>query len=184
MEGHIIHYLHMKNAKNPEMIAKDVLELVELFEQTHIEVILDGGWGVDALLGYQTRPHADLDIVLLYRDVPRLRELLDSTGYTDVPRPDTRLVNFVMGDERGHEIDIHTYTFDRENHPEEGLDYPLEVLNGSGSILGHPVRCIDAYNMVLFHSGYTLDENDYRDVKALCQCFGFAMPAEYARFEK
>jgi len=29
-----------------------------------IEIWLDGGWGVDALLGEQTRPHEDLDIVV------------------------------------------------------------------------------------------------------------------------
>jgi len=29
-----------------------------------IEIWLDGGWGVDALLGEQTRPHKDLDIVV------------------------------------------------------------------------------------------------------------------------
>jgi lincosamide nucleotidyltransferase A/C/D/E len=174
----------MRNTEHPEMTARDALELVMLIEQAHIEVILDGGWGVDALLGEQTRPHADLDIVLLFRDVPRLRELLESKGYTDVPRPDTRPVNFVMGDEHGHELDIHTYTLDRESHPEEGLDYPQESLHGSGTILGHPVRCIDAHNMVQFHTGYALDENDYHDVKALCQHFGIAIPAEYARFEK
>jgi lincosamide nucleotidyltransferase A/C/D/E len=166
------------------MTVRDMLELVTLFEQAQIEVILDGGWGVDALLGEQTRRHADLDIVVLYRDVPRLRNLLESRGYTDVPRPDTRPVNFVMGDTQGHEVDIHTYTLDRKNHPEEGLDYPPESLHGMGTILGQAVHCIDAKNMVQFHTGYTLDENDYRDVKALCQRFGIAMPEEYARFEK
>ena len=174
----------MRNDKRPDMSAEDVLELVMLFEQQQIEVILDGGWGVDALLGEQTRKHADLDIVLLYQDVPRLRELLESIDYSDVPRDDTRPVNFVMGDGHGHEVDIHTYTLDRENHPEQGLDYPPESLHGRGSILGHTVRCIDVHNMVEFHTGYTLDENDYHDVKALCDRFGIALPPEHAAFEK
>jgi lincosamide nucleotidyltransferase A/C/D/E len=173
----------MVDEKSTEMTADDVLELITLFEQARIEVILDGGWGVDALLGDQTRKHADLDIVLLYQDVPYLRELLESIGYTGVPRDDTRPVNFVMGDGQGHQVDIHTYTLDRENHPEQGLDYPPESLHGSGSILGHPVRCIDVHNMVQFHTGYTVDENDYHDVKALCNRFGIALPAEYALFE-
>jgi len=159
----------MLSAHPPEMTARDVLQLMTLFEQAHIEVILDGGWGVDALLGEQTRTHADLDIVLLYQDVPR---------------PDTRPVNFVMGDAHGRQVDIHTYTLDRENHPEQGLDYPLESLRGTGSILGHAVRCIDARNMVQFHTGYTLDQDDYLDVKALCRRFGLPLPPEYARFER
>jgi lincosamide nucleotidyltransferase A/C/D/E len=38
--------------------------------------------------------------------------------------------------------------------------------------------------MVKFHTGYKLDENDYRDVKALCQRFGLEVPAEYDEFVK
>jgi lincosamide nucleotidyltransferase A/C/D/E len=45
----------------PEMTAQDAIEIVQLFEQNAIEVYVDGGWGVDALLGKQTRTHADLD---------------------------------------------------------------------------------------------------------------------------
>jgi lincosamide nucleotidyltransferase A/C/D/E len=167
-----------------EMSAQAALELVKLFDEHNIEVILDGGWGVDALLGEQTRPHADLDIVVAYDDVIRLRSLLEGKGYSDVPRPDTRPVNFVMGDAQGHEVDIHTYSKDRLNHPEQGLDYPPDSLYGKGSILDYPVRCIDALNIVQFHTGYEQDDNDYRDVKALCLRFGIQLPAEYSRFEK
>ncbi len=169
---------------SPDMPAGEVVELVRSFTRHRIKVILDGGWGVDALLGYQSRPHSDLDIVLAYDDVPRLRALLEAEGYTDVPRPDTRPINFVMGDDSGHLIDIHTFSRDRLNHPEQGLDYPVESLNGAGTILGEKVTCIDAVNMVNFHTGYALDENDYCDVKALCAHFGLEMPPEYHRFVK
>ena len=33
--------------------------------------------------------------------------------------------------------------------------------------------------MVRFHSGYALDDDDYRDVVALCDKFGIALPDEY-----
>src|SRR4030042_6600018 len=100
----------------PEMTAAEVLELVKLFEQNQITVILDGGWGVDALLGEQTRRHADLDIVIEYKDVTRLRVLLEARGYVDVPRPDTRECNFVMGGDEGRLVGINTYTIVGE-HP-------------------------------------------------------------------
>jgi lincosamide nucleotidyltransferase A/C/D/E len=168
----------------PEMTAEDALGLLKLFEQNQIEVTLDGGWGVDALLGMQTRTHSDLDIVIVYTDSSRLKVLLEAHGYKDVPRPDTRPINYVLGDDQGHLVDIHTYTLDRVNHPEQGLDYPLDSLNGKGTILGYQVRCIDVENMVKFHSGYELDENDYHDVKALCQHFGIDIPADYTIFRK
>jgi hypothetical protein len=59
------------------MTAQDALELYALFEKNGIAVCVDGGWGVDALIGRQTRLHADLDIAIEHRDVPRVRELLE-----------------------------------------------------------------------------------------------------------
>jgi hypothetical protein len=45
----------------PVMTAEDALAPYDLFRSQGITVWLDGGWGVDALLGRQTRPHSDLD---------------------------------------------------------------------------------------------------------------------------
>jgi lincosamide nucleotidyltransferase A/C/D/E len=43
-----------------EMTSEDVVELLQRLEQHDVVVWLDGGWGVDALLGEQTRPHGDV----------------------------------------------------------------------------------------------------------------------------
>ncbi len=168
--------------KNAEMSGDIVIQLIQLFNQHSIEVVVDGGWGVDSLLGEQTRSHGDLDIAVEHKDVPKLRALLEARGYRDVPRDDTRDCNFVIGNEQGHEVDFHSYTFDAYGRQIFGVAYPLESLMGIGSIQGYPVKCITAKWMVKFHSGYELDENDYRDVSALCERFGIALPAEYERF--
>jgi len=163
------------------MIGSVVVELLQLLTQHGIEVCVDGGWGVDALLGQQTRAHSDLDIAIPHKDVPRLRELLEARGYKDVPRDDTRDFNFVLGDDEGHQVDVHSYTFDAEGKSIYGSDYPAHSLTGTGSIEGYPVRCVSAEWMVKFHTGYTLDENDYHDVAALCHRFGIELPVEYRR---
>jgi lincosamide nucleotidyltransferase A/C/D/E len=62
------------------------------------------------------------------------------------------------------------------------VDYRREHLSGSGIINGCPVRCIAPEWLIKFHSGYKLDENDYLDVRALCERFGFALPDEYRKF--
>jgi lincosamide nucleotidyltransferase A/C/D/E len=165
-----------------EMTARDVIEIVQLFNQNHIDVCLDGGWGVDALIGKQTRIHSDLDIAVQHKDVAQIRALLEARGYTDVPRDDTRECNFVLGDELGHQIDIHSYAFDSAGNLVYGIAYPYDSLNGTGSVNGHPVKCITPEWMVKFHTGYPLDENDYRDVKVLCQHFGIEMPSDYQEF--
>jgi lincosamide nucleotidyltransferase A/C/D/E len=169
---------------NPDMTANDVIEIVQLLNQNQIEVTIDGGWGVDALLGEQTRAHSDLDIAIPHKDAEKIRALLEARGYREVPRNDTWACNFVLGDDQGRLIDIHTYTFDAEGHNIFGVAYPHDSLNGMGSVNGFPVQCITPEWMVRFHSGYPLDENDYHDVKALCQRFGIPMPLEYKEFEK
>ena len=165
-----------------QMSAAEVISLLQLFRHDHINVCVDGGWGVDALLGEQTRPHADLDIALEHKDVPLIRALLEARGYLDVPREDTRDCNFVMGDAQGHLVDIHSYTFDAAGMLVFGVAYPFDSLNGAGSINGQPLKCISPEWMVKFHSGYPLDENDYHDVKLLCRHFVLPLPAEYAPF--
>ena len=165
-----------------EMRGDVVVQLVQLFEQNGIDVVVDGGWGVDALLGEQTRSHQDLDIALQHKDVPKLRELLETCGYKEVPLNDSWECNFVMGNDKGHEVDVHSYTYDAHGKLVFGVEYPLGSLTGTGLIQGYPVKCISPEWMVKFHSGYELDENDYRDVSALCERFGMALPAEYERF--
>jgi lincosamide nucleotidyltransferase A/C/D/E len=164
------------------MTADDVIEMVEFLKQNDIDVIIDGGWGVDALLGKQTRPHEDLDVAVEHKDVPKIRALLEARGYKDVPRDDTRECNFVLGDDDGHLIDIHSFTFDSAGKIIFGVEYPYESLDGTGSISGYPVKCITPEWMVRFHTGYPLDENDYQDVKLLCQKFGIKIPEEYDDF--
>jgi len=167
----------------PEMPASAVLSLLALLEQHAIEVHVDGGWGVDALLGEQTRRHEDLDIALPHKYVPQLRELLAARGYEEVPRPDSWECNFVLGDAHGHLVDVHSCTFDEHGNNIFGVAYEPRHLTGSGTIGGHPVRTIPPDIMVQFHTGYDVDEDDYRDVKALCERFEIALPEVYEKFE-
>jgi len=173
----------LEQKSDAEMSGDVVVQLMQLFEQHDIEVVVDGGWGVDALLGEQTRSHGDLDIALQHKDAPKLRALLEAHGYRDAPRDDTRDCNFVMGNAQGHEVDFHSYTFDAHGK-RVGVEYPLGSLTGTGSIQGYPVKCISAEWMVKFHSGYELDENDYCDVSALCERFSIALPVEYESFTR
>ncbi len=166
------------------MNTADVVDLYTQLTTLGIEVWLDGGWGVDALLGEQTRPHADVDIVVQHKDVPKLRELLEARGYTDASRDDTSPWNFVLGDPQGHLVDVHAVTLDAEGNglygpAEKGVMYPAGSLTGSGAISGCAVRCISPEYMVQFHTGYKLRPTDFQDVSALCARLGIDLPADY-----
>ncbi len=172
----------MTHISKKNMDADEVISVLKLFEKHNITVFIDGGWGVDALLGEQTRLHSDLDIALEHKDVPKLRQLLSERGYSEILRDDTRECNFVLCDKRGHEIDIHSYTFDASGNIIFGVPYPFDSLSGTGKINNYTVKCISAEWMVKFHTGYELDENDYHDVLALCNKFNIEIPQEYNKF--
>lgn len=164
------------------MSGEIVIQLLQLCQQHGINVVVDGGWGVDALLGKQTRSHHDLDIALEHKDTPELRTLLAAQGYREVSRKDSWEHNFVLGDSLGHEVDVHSYICDAHGTPISGVAYPRASLTGRGSIQGYPVACIEPEWQVRFHTGYPLDEQDYRDVSALCKHCGLPLPAEYEQF--
>jgi lincosamide nucleotidyltransferase A/C/D/E len=164
------------------MNAADVVEFLRMMERNGIDVVVDGGWGVDALLGHQTRPHDDLDIAIQHRDAPRLRELMSTRGYRELQDPNGMEFNFVLTDLAGRKVDVHSYTFDSQGNLVEGIAYPFESLSGSGSINGHRVGCITPEWMVKFHTQYEPEEDDFRDVLALCTRFGIALPQIYRRF--
>ena len=71
------------------MTSADVLDIYNRFKENGIDVWIVGGWGVDALLGKQTREHDDLDIAVLRKDNAKLRQLLLNNGYQEEPRSDS-----------------------------------------------------------------------------------------------
>ena len=164
------------------MKSETVVELIKLFEEHGFDVVIDGGWGVDALLGKQTRPHDDLDIAIPHKNVPKLREILGERGYTEILRDDTRDCNFVLEDESENQIDVHSYTFDEDGNNIYGVAYAPEDLTGVGKIVGCPVKCIAPESAVRFHTGYPLDENDFLDTRALCEKFDIPLPPDYEKF--
>ena len=171
---------------SPRMAAADVLFLRDRFRREGIPFWVDGGWGVDALLGRQTRPHADLDVVLLRHDRERFVATLAGLGYRPVKLAEARPHNFVMGDGAGREVDLHVVWFDaagrgRYDADPEGEHYPAGSLAGHGAIAGQPVRCVAPAAMVAFHTGYPLQPKDLADVAALCAAFGLPLPEEHAR---
>ena len=171
------------------MTSHDVIDLYLCLERLGVNIWIDGGWCVDALLGEQSRPHSDLDIAIEQKDLPKFRELVQERGYKAIKVGIARDWNFVLGDEQGREIDVHVIVLDGQGDgiygpPENGEKYPAGSLRGNGVIEGRAVRCISPGWMVKFHSGYELKEKDFRDVSALCRKFAIDLPPEYAKFMK
>jgi len=64
-----------------------------------------GGWAVDALVGRQTRPHADLDLAVDAADLNAVLDLLHDLGFTDAQ--DWLPVRIELAHPDGRRIDLH-----------------------------------------------------------------------------
>ncbi len=62
------------------MQSTDVLQIITWLETAGIPIWLDGGWGVDALVGRQTRPHDDLDVVIALHHVEPAQQILGAVS--------------------------------------------------------------------------------------------------------
>jgi aminoglycoside-2''-adenylyltransferase len=59
---------------------EDVIEVLETLDRRGIHVWIDGGWGVDALIGKQTREHLDLELAVDQRELSRINATFLTTA--------------------------------------------------------------------------------------------------------
>ncbi len=167
------------------MQAHDVIHVVTSLEAAGIRVWLDGGWGIDALIGEQTRLHADLDLVIALHHVPHAREALGRHQY--VVTEDELPTRCVLRDPTDRRIDFHTVTFDAEGGGVQQLQdgssfrYPPPGFGGRGQIAGQTLPCLTPEVQMLCHVGYPPDAQDEHDVRLLHTRFGLALPPPYQR---
>jgi lincosamide nucleotidyltransferase A/C/D/E len=162
------------------MDAASVLEILAALDGA------DGGWGVDALLGEETRPHGDLDLILSAADTAALRRGLAALGFAE--RSGGSATNFVLADARGREIDVHAVEFDARGYgafalPDGGRwPFPPSAFAGRGRVGGRAVRCLSAEAQVQCHGqGYEPTEKDLSDMQRLQDRFGVVLPLALCR---
>jgi lincosamide nucleotidyltransferase A/C/D/E len=158
----------------------DAVEIISYAEDNGIDIWLDGGWGVDALLEMETRVHNDIDLFVEKCNSKKFIEILKEKGFAEIKEAYTTESHTVWKDDKGRIIDLHIFEFNGQEYLVfEGEIYPSSVFNGIGKIGDKVVKCIDAENQVLFHLGYEHDENDVHDVRLLCERFNIPVPNEY-----
>ncbi len=167
------------------MHAQDVIDIVPRLDAAGIPVWLDGGWGIDALVGEQTRPHDDLDVVIAVHQARDVQDVLGPYGFVLVE--DELPTRFVLRDETDRRIDFHTVTFDADGGGMQQLQdgtsfrYPPQGFHGRGRIHSRTFCCLTAEVQMLCHIGYVPDANDEHDVHLLHTRFGLDLPPSYQR---
>jgi lincosamide nucleotidyltransferase A/C/D/E len=163
-----------------------VLEILKAIDSASIRVWLDGGWGVDALLGEKTRDHDDLDIIVSSKDAPKLKEALFELGFRI--KPGSTELNFVLVDRERREVDVHPVEFAPDGYAYFPLPngrvwpFPPAAFAGEGRIDGREVECLSPDAQVQCHGqGYEPTENDLRDMERLQRRFGVVLPINLCR---
>ena len=158
----------------------DVKQILRLAMEAEIKVFLDGGWGVDALIGYETRTHNDIDIFVEKKDYHKFIQIIKDSGFNEIKLEYTTTSHTVWEDENKRIIDLHCFEYtDDDKILYEGDCFPSETFSGRGKIEDIEVSCIEPYSQVMFHLGYEFDENDMHDVKLLCETFHIEIPDAY-----
>lgn len=167
-----------------ETSAREVVRILRALEAAHIGVGVTGGWGVDALVRRQTRPHRDLDLGVSTDDVGAAIAATEVLGYTITE--DRRPTRLVLVSDRGR-IDLHPIAWDSTgNGLQTGFDdevfrYPPGSLDAEGEIGGERVTCGTPALQLAFHQGYEPTERDRRDMAALARAFDLTLPAALSR---
>jgi lincosamide nucleotidyltransferase A/C/D/E len=129
------------------MQAIDVVEVVDRLDATGIEWWIEGGWGVDALLGRQTREHGDLDLGVYLSDVPRVESELSEFQRIETGEWPRFLL---LEDEHGRRVDLAL-----------GAD-GVRPERARGRIGGREVRCVSLE--VQLNQARTNDLTALRDI--------------------
>lgn len=159
------------------MLLEEVLAVISILGSAGLRCWVGGGWGVDALVGRQTRPHRDLDLALDADQLDRAVALLAGLGYA--AETDWLPVRLELAAAGGRWVDLHPVVLDvhgngRQAGPDgTSFDYPAADLV-SGALDGHQLPCLSAARQAVFHQGYPPRPTDLHDLAVLA---GLADPA-------
>lgn len=131
---------------------------------------LEGGWGVDALVGHQTRAHRDLDLDVDVAFVDEVLTALHELGYEI--ETDWRPNRVELAAPRRGWVDVHPVVVEEDGSARQaGLEggwhhFPRSYFT-MGSLGGVPVPCVSLQAQRAFHAGYELREVDVHDLELL-----------------
>ncbi len=153
--------------KKDNVTISDLFQILDLLESAGVKYWLDGGWGVDALHGKQTRIHRDVDIDFDSRYTSELLAFLQENGFiieTDWLPNRVELYSAELG-----YIDIHPFVLNEDGTSRQadlqgGWYEFLPDYFGEAILDGRTIPCISLKGQKMFHSGYELRDKDIHDL--------------------
>jgi len=172
----------------PGMGPSDALSVVDTLARNGVPSWLVGGWGVDALVGRQTRKHPDVDIAIERAHLERAVAALEGDGFAVVQReilPAWMPTMIVLRDARRRWIEMMVVDLPAPAPHEETRPVSMRFSYdddsfAEGTLEGRVVRCLSAPVQLLFHTGYPARASDRHDVRLLTTHFGLPVPEGYS----
>ena len=117
--------------------------------------------------------------MISWEDSAILTEALYQHGFVDIHTADRKDRNFVMGHQLHGRIDFHVVELTKDGDAIYGpgeIDWVIteSELSAVGLIGGREVRCLSVDYQVRSHAGYTLQDTDFADMRALQEKFGLS----------
>jgi lincosamide nucleotidyltransferase A/C/D/E len=154
----------------PATDAVEVRGVLDALRAAGCRTWVAGGWGVDVLLGRQTRAHRDLDLAIELSGLEPALDALNARGYlvetdwlpvrVELHRPDRGWVDLhpLVFDERGDGLQM---GFEGQvfHYPKAGF--------GHGRLDGVEVACLSRDLQLEFRRGYELRDVDRHDLALL-----------------
>lgn len=110
---------------------KNLKEFTHALEYNKINYIVIAGFGVDGKRGYQTRPHQDLDILCLKKDLPKIENTIEKLNYSGKKYNDL----YKLKRDDGSKVDLGLVTIEGEEAVTYGriavTRFPKELFNKS-----------------------------------------------------
>jgi lincosamide nucleotidyltransferase A/C/D/E len=141
------------------MAAPYVLAILAALEAAGVSALVSGGWGVDALIGEQTRVHRDLDLMLDFANEQYAVDVLLSLGFREHYRVNSDVPTFtrrVLNDPLARVVDL---------HPVDLASMPKSF--AEGRIGSKIVPCLAMSYQLRAHEGYRQRRHDRHDIAAL-----------------
>lgn len=170
----------------PAMSFRDVQEVAVALQEADLKFWFAGGWGIDVLVGLQSRDHLDLDIVIedYRRDEPRVCRALSGLGYV---RPEPKVGGIWMpsvialSDWSGRRIELMEIDWERfavnsglvaSDETGVAVSALRERAFAEGVIFAQKLPCLSRRAQLLFHSNFTLSEKQRQDLDVLNESRG------------
>ncbi|MGH3321240.1 MAG: nucleotidyltransferase domain-containing protein [Streptosporangiaceae bacterium] len=189
-------------SKLTRMPAEAVGGVLDALDAAGCRAWVAGGWGVDALLGRQTRTHYDLDVVIESGDgvEERAKAALAACGFRadkDEFNPGLAMPQrWIMDDDRGHIVDLlpvdlagppfsptaaaPSDTTDAGRPGTEPAGPAPSDRFTRGIIAGREVPCLSATMQLTLHHGYTPRETEPADLRLLRERAALSTPVRSA----